>query len=224
MSRTIPPQLRRLVWEAYMPDSRSAYGPCFVCGNEIHITQFECGHVLSHANGGPISVENLRPICGSCNKSMGARNLMDYKAEFFALPRRNPPREKQSYPSSAPSKLETKKVNPKPRELKKKESTGFLGWLFGSSSTKEEEDDLEEAIKGFTKLSLHDSSSTCSHILLNGKRRGQACGRVAINGDRCENHTITNPCPATLGSGKRQGQICGKQVKTGKYCPRHSPR
>jgi hypothetical protein len=82
-SRKIPPQLRRQVWETYMKNNRSAYGPCFVCGCEIHITIFECGHVISHIHGGNISVENLRPVCGSCNKSMGTRNLNNYKAVYF---------------------------------------------------------------------------------------------------------------------------------------------
>lgn len=82
-SRRIPPQLRRLVWENYMPNPREAYGPCLVCTREIHLLDFECGHVKSHADGGTITVDNLRPICSSCNKSMGSKNLFEYKAKYF---------------------------------------------------------------------------------------------------------------------------------------------
>lgn len=80
VSRSIPPQLRRLIWETYMNKPRSAYGPCFVCADEIHITAFECGYVI---NGGLINLENLRPICSSCNKNIGVRDLFDYKDHFF---------------------------------------------------------------------------------------------------------------------------------------------
>ena len=88
MSRKVPPQLRRLVWEKYMKDPNKSSGPCFVCGTNIHLLQFECGHVISYADGGPLTVENLRPICGSCNKSMGAKNLYEYKEVFFTSEKR----------------------------------------------------------------------------------------------------------------------------------------
>lgn len=67
-----------------MPKPGNNNGPCFVCGTNIHILQFECGHVVSHSNGGPTNVENLRPVCSSCNKSMGTQNLQDYKKNFFS--------------------------------------------------------------------------------------------------------------------------------------------
>jgi 5-methylcytosine-specific restriction endonuclease McrA len=46
---------------------------------EISMNNFECGHVLAEAKGGQLSVENLRPICGGCNRSMGSENLEDFK-------------------------------------------------------------------------------------------------------------------------------------------------
>ena len=39
---------------------------------------YECGHVESEATGGDMSIENLRPICSSCNKSMGIKNMREY--------------------------------------------------------------------------------------------------------------------------------------------------
>ena len=35
---------------------------------------FHCGHVKSHKNGGDESLENLRPICATCNDRMGSSN------------------------------------------------------------------------------------------------------------------------------------------------------
>lgn len=39
---------------------------------------FECGHVVSEKDGGNMSVDNLKPICGQCNRSMGSQNMNDY--------------------------------------------------------------------------------------------------------------------------------------------------
>lgn len=66
-----------------MPNPRSAYGPCLVCQTEIHILNFEIGHVKSWADGGSDRLENLRPICTPCNRSMGRENLYVYKKRFF---------------------------------------------------------------------------------------------------------------------------------------------
>lgn len=83
MSRAIPPQLRRKVWETYMKNPKGSEGPCFCCKTNIHILQFECGHKVSYAKGGPTTLENLRPVCGSCNKSMGTKDMYDYMNKFF---------------------------------------------------------------------------------------------------------------------------------------------
>ena len=36
---------------------------------------FHCGHVISEFNGGNATIDNLRPICPSCNSSMGRTNM-----------------------------------------------------------------------------------------------------------------------------------------------------
>ena len=70
----VPPMLKQEVWKKYMPSPKLTHGPCYVCGNEISILVFECGHNVAHADVGEITLENLRPICSSCNRSMGTRN------------------------------------------------------------------------------------------------------------------------------------------------------
>ena len=46
-------------------------GKCYACEyNEIRSAHFECAHVIAVANDGPDTIENLRPVCGECNKSM----------------------------------------------------------------------------------------------------------------------------------------------------------
>ena len=37
------------------------------------------GHVLAKRYGGLYTIDNLRPICSTCNIRMGTENLNDYK-------------------------------------------------------------------------------------------------------------------------------------------------
>lgn len=79
----IPKPLRRQVWEHCMGE-KSSSGPCYVCRTKISVWDFECGHIKAESKGGKLTIQNLRPICGTCNKSMGTRNLEEYRKEFFA--------------------------------------------------------------------------------------------------------------------------------------------
>jgi hypothetical protein len=54
-----------------------------IYGNIISQHIFECGHVISEKNGGNVTLDNLRPICSSCNKSMGVMNLEEFKSKYF---------------------------------------------------------------------------------------------------------------------------------------------
>jgi len=76
--KAIPKVVREKVWRTYMGEY-SGKGKCFCCNyTELTSFQFECGHVISEYNGGDVKIENLRPICSLCNKSMGKINMIDY--------------------------------------------------------------------------------------------------------------------------------------------------
>ena len=77
----LPQQLRKEVWMRHNGDRMT--GTCFVCNTKTEFVNFEAGHIISKAKGGSDTVENLRPICGSCNKSMGTRDLLDFKNQYF---------------------------------------------------------------------------------------------------------------------------------------------
>lgn len=51
-----------------------------LCCNLSDITQmtFHCGHIIPVYNNGENSVTNLKPICQSCNSSMGSINMDDF--------------------------------------------------------------------------------------------------------------------------------------------------
>jgi hypothetical protein len=78
ISGSVPSALRHEVWKKYLSDIYRR-GKCFCCRTtEIEESNFECGHVISKKNGGPITLDNLRPVCGQCNKSMGAISMDDF--------------------------------------------------------------------------------------------------------------------------------------------------
>jgi hypothetical protein len=64
------------VWEHWMGKVYEA--PCPVCSNLITINTFEAGHIVSEKSGGSTTVENCRPICGGCNKSMGSKSFYEF--------------------------------------------------------------------------------------------------------------------------------------------------
>ena len=54
-------------------------GECFVCQQSLNIENFQCGHIIAAFWGGDTKLDNLEPICGSCNRDMGVENLIIYK-------------------------------------------------------------------------------------------------------------------------------------------------
>ena len=53
-------------------------GQCACCRRTITQQGFECGHVIPVAKGGTDALENLRPICTLCNRSMGANHMDEW--------------------------------------------------------------------------------------------------------------------------------------------------
>jgi hypothetical protein len=81
----IPASLRISVWNSNV-GSDVMIAKCYVgCGCAISFQNFECGHIKASASGGSDDLENLKPICSTCNKSMGTKNMLDFiKANKFA--------------------------------------------------------------------------------------------------------------------------------------------
>jgi hypothetical protein len=83
----IPATLRNIVWNTYIGNKKIGY--CYCCKTEIISTvNFHCGHVISEKNGGNINIDNLRPICGHCNSSMGIKNMNEFM-EKYGLNKKN---------------------------------------------------------------------------------------------------------------------------------------
>ena len=54
------------------------------CNAQVTPFTFEAGHNIPESKGGETSVDNLRPICGKCNKAMGNRYTIDDYSNTFA--------------------------------------------------------------------------------------------------------------------------------------------
>lgn len=75
----IPLLLKRNVWNTYIGEEIGK-SKCYCCElTDITQFSFHCGHVISEYYGGKLKISNLRPICQSCNSSMGIMNLYEYK-------------------------------------------------------------------------------------------------------------------------------------------------
>ena len=80
--KKVPKAVKESIWKKYISDTELR-GKCFIgCGNDIQINNFEAGHVIPVCEGGENTIENLRPICSLCNKSMGTQNLNDFIKSF----------------------------------------------------------------------------------------------------------------------------------------------
>jgi len=81
IKKPIRKALRIAVWNKYIGcDKRK--GLCHICKEEISLEMFECGHVVAESTGGETSLENLRPLCSLCNKSMQATNLNKFQSDY----------------------------------------------------------------------------------------------------------------------------------------------
>jgi hypothetical protein len=70
------------VWTIYIGADKSE-GKCYVCKRTIHMRDFDLGHNQAVAKGGKDMISNLRPICRTCNSSMGTMSIETFKAKYF---------------------------------------------------------------------------------------------------------------------------------------------
>lgn len=80
---SIPKAIKRTVWDTYIGSIHGeALCPC--CNHAtIHKDDFHAGHVVAQCKGGTNDVDNLRPICGMCNLSMGDKDMREFVKTNF---------------------------------------------------------------------------------------------------------------------------------------------
>lgn len=75
--KKIPPMKKQQVWDYWKCGVNKS--KCHCCRiATIYYNSYHCGHVIAESNGGTLDIENLRPICQSCNSSMNNKNMIDY--------------------------------------------------------------------------------------------------------------------------------------------------
>jgi 5-methylcytosine-specific restriction endonuclease McrA len=81
--KAIPKSLKMLVWHTYI-GKEVGLAKCLCCKNkEITQMDFDCGHVVAESRGGVTTVNNMRPICAKCNRSMKAMDMNDFIEKYF---------------------------------------------------------------------------------------------------------------------------------------------
>ena len=98
--RRVPSQIRIDSWNRYI-GAEKGEALCLCCKTtKIAQLTFHAGHVVSEANGGPPTVENIRPICGGCNLSMGKRDMHEFmQAHYPDVPKNADVPKKSAWPS-----------------------------------------------------------------------------------------------------------------------------
>ena len=75
--KKIPSALRNQVWISRIGEKFRVKCSTTWCRNIITPFTFEAGHNIPESKGGSMTLENLIPICSSCNKSMGNTHTFD---------------------------------------------------------------------------------------------------------------------------------------------------
>lgn len=74
--KKIPQKIRQMTWRKYIGNTMD--GNCWCCDEIISFEKWQAGQIIPASKGGPDTVKNLRPLCHSCNLSMGASNMGDF--------------------------------------------------------------------------------------------------------------------------------------------------
>ena len=69
--------MKKAVWGKYVGFDVGEIG-CFCCNQPILQMSFSAGHIVPAAKGGIMHVDNLIPLCVSCNSSIGTKNMNDF--------------------------------------------------------------------------------------------------------------------------------------------------
>ena len=81
---------RNIVWEREFGNTNSGKCPISFCKHILRRGQgvrngYQCGHKISEFNGGITEPANLRPICASCNQSMGKKDWDVYELKIIDI-------------------------------------------------------------------------------------------------------------------------------------------
>lgn len=111
--KPVPKSLRDKIWEKHFGTSME--GVCLCGGILSYNKNYECGHIISEANQGLTIETNLHPVCRTCNRSMGTKNMNEFFASFTPVENKTVEKEKKTAKPIEEKKTVKKK---KPLETK----------------------------------------------------------------------------------------------------------
>lgn len=82
----ISKELQKQIWEKEYGACTSGKCVIYGCNNVLNTNvsnSWQCGHIISHNNGGPTTLDNLRPLCTPCNQKMKDINWDEYEDELM---------------------------------------------------------------------------------------------------------------------------------------------
>ena len=77
----IPKAVKDNVWNYYIGE-KLGISECFCCRGIMGRGNFSCGHVIAKSKGGETTIKNLRPICVSCNSSIGTEDMENFMKRY----------------------------------------------------------------------------------------------------------------------------------------------
>ena len=82
--KSIPLVLKRRLWSKYFGE-QNGIATCPCCKlTQISTFSFHCGHIISERKGGLLVLDNLIPLCQSCNSSMGTKSYNEF-CEYIGI-------------------------------------------------------------------------------------------------------------------------------------------
>lgn len=119
-----PKAVKETVWRSH--NGNRMNGKCYVCKVPISFTNFEVGHNKPHSKGGKWNVDNCRPICRVCNRSMGTMTIETFKKKYFTKKKtttKKKPTKKKTTTKKTTRKKPTKKKTTKKKSTTRKKKT-----------------------------------------------------------------------------------------------------
>ncbi len=76
--KQIPKALKEQVWLHHVGESFSSKCKTPWCKNTITVFDYHTSHIVPEVSGGPLTLENLIPLCSKCNLSMATMQFQQW--------------------------------------------------------------------------------------------------------------------------------------------------
>lgn len=76
--RTIPKAVKEQVWLRHIGPNFSSKCKTPWCKNKISVFDYHTCHIIPESSGGPMTLDNLIPLCFKCNLSMGTMTFNEW--------------------------------------------------------------------------------------------------------------------------------------------------